>query len=156
MSEEILDKKGIIKAVIIATIVALIGIFVLGWYYHKLANKMADTEQTLEEQKETIEERAAQDVLKQFMLARISRNEDMAKSLLTEKAEEQVRLGEFSLVYEFSSYDILNIAKLDEDKYRFTVRINHKEIFFDMIEMVVLIKIPGRDDYFIDSVEIAG
>jgi hypothetical protein len=155
MAEEILDKKGIIKAITIATVVALIGIAVLGWLYHQ---RFSVIEQDLEEQKETIERGAAQDVLRQFMLARIGQDEHIAKLRLTEKAMEQMRLNEFFLIDNFDSYEILESEKLAEDQYRFTVKIYYEELPIELIEIITLIKIKilELDSYYVDSVQIAG
>jgi len=158
MPEEILDKKGVIKAIIIAALVALVGIIVLGWQYHQIERKrLPAIEKALEEQKEVIEEKTAQDVLRDFMIARISQNKALVNFHITERAEEQARLEEFVLIANFSSYEIMSSEKLDEDEYRFIVKMYYEDIPVELTEIITLIKIPAPENkYFIDSVQIAG
>jgi|GEM_PF-1424657 len=157
MAEEILDKKGVIKAIGIATAVALVGIAIVGWAHYQFEKKQLPAlEQAIEEQKEAMEERAAQDILRLFMLARIGQNEEMAGLYLTEKAMEQARLEDFFLIDDFSSYEILWGEKLAEGKYRFAAVIRYKELPIELTEIITLIKIPELDEYYIDSVQMGG
>lgn len=157
MPEEILDKKGIIKAIAIAVTVALAGIFVLGWYYHDIEKKrLPAIEQAIEEQKEINEERAAQETLRQFILFRISREEDIAKLYLTENAVEQAREKEFSLMGNFSSYEIISSEKISENKYSFVVKMRYKDIPTELTEIITVIKVLELEEYYIDSVQMAG
>lgn len=159
MPEEILDKKGIIKAVIVAVIIALAGIFVLSLIYHQtylyFDKKLSDTEQVFEEY---IEEREARDILEQFTSARIGKNENIAKGYLTERAMEQLSGGEFFLTDNFVSYEVFSGEKLSDERYRFAVRLYREEVPKEIVEIVILIKIkvPGGDRYHIDSIQIAG
>jgi len=129
------SNKQIIKAMIIAMVMAFIGIGILGWQYRCLEK------QQLPAIEEKIEQNSAQDVLERFL-------ETRADSLLTEKAMEQKKNNKPFLMEDKGVYEILEIRKLSEGQYQFLVRIG------DYIHLISLVKISGR--YYIDSVEIAG
>jgi hypothetical protein len=155
MAEEILDKKGVIKAIIVATVIALVGIAVLGWEYRRIEKeRLPALEQAIEEQEEAMEKELVQEVLDRFMVARIGQNEDMAKHYLTEKAAEQARLNDFYLIDDFASYEILQSEKIEEGKYRFVVKIYYKELPVELTEIITLIKV--LDKYYVDSVQVGG
>jgi len=163
MPEEILDKKGVIKAIIIAALVALVGIIILGWQYHKIEQKIAVTnkeQETIKEEQEAIKNMVeggiARDRLRDFMSARIEQNKEVASFYLTERAENQLTLGEFSLIDSFGSYEIVNSEKLSDNQYRFIVKTHHQDIPVELTEIITLIKISEPEGYYIDSVQIAG
>ena len=150
MAEEILDKKGVIRAIAIAAVAALIGIVIVGWAHYRFEKER------LPDLEEAIEEKAAQRILGLFMMNRLTQNEEVAMYYLTERAAEQARLNEFSLIDDFSSYEILQVEKLEEEKYRFTVNLDYKELPVKLIEIITLIKVLELNEYYIDSVQIAG
>ena len=136
-----LDKKGILKVMTFAILIALLGIGILGWQYHQLEKKR------IPKLEEKIEQVAAEDILERFMATR-------AESLLTERAMEQKKQAKFVSVNDFESYEILKTEKLEEDKYRFIVKLYREEGIGEIVEVIILIKI--LDKYYIDSVQIAG
>ena len=143
-----LDKKGILKVMTFAILIALLGIGILGWQYRQLEKKrLPELEKKIEEQEEKIEQTAAEDILERFMATR-------AESLLTERAMEQKKQAKFVSVDDFKSYEILKTEKLEEDKYRFIVKLYREEGIGEIVEVIILIKILDR--YYIDSVQIAG
>ena len=61
---ENLDKKGVLKAMSVALVAAILGIAVLGWQYNRLEKKQ------LPALEEKIERNSAQDVLRRFLETR--------------------------------------------------------------------------------------
>ena len=131
-----------------ALILAFLCIGILGWQYRQIEKEQIPA---LEEK---IEKRSIEDVLDKFMQLRIEENEIGAMRYLTEGAVEQKMQGEFALVDNFTSYQILNSEKINQDKYRYVVKIFEGDGLVDFVEVITLIKI--LDQYYIDSVEIAG
>lgn len=150
-----LDKKGILKVMIFAILIALLGIGILGWQYRQIEKKrIPELEKKVEEQKEEMEQKEAEDILDKFILARIGKNETQAALYLTERAMEQKKQGKFVLVNDFESYEILKAEKMEEGKYRFIVKFYQREGMGNLVEVLILTKI--LDKYYIDSAEIAG
>ena len=150
-----LDKKGILKVMIFAILIALLGIGILGWHYRQLEKKrLPELEEKIEEQREKIEQGIVKDVLDKFISARIRKNESQATFFLTERAMEQKKQGKFVLVNDFESYEILKTEKLGEGKYRSTVKLYREGGISNLVEVIILTKILDR--YYIDSVGIAG
>lgn len=147
--QRIKDSSWFVLAV--AFLVAIIGIVVLSWQYHKIAEK------EIPSLKETIEENNAQDILEKFMQYRIEGNESQSLIYLTENAVIQREQGKFQLVDQLESFEIIGSPqKIDENSYRFNVRIK-KENSYEIIESIKVIKFLDLDDkYYIDSVELAG
>lgn len=129
------DKKGVLKAMIIALAAAIVGIAVLGWQYNRLEKKQ------LPALEEKIEQNSAQDILRRFL-------ETKADILLTERAMEQKNKGEFVLEDGIKYYEILKVDKLADGTYRFQLKVGN------YTEIITLIKILGG--YYIDSIETAG
>ncbi len=149
-----LDKKGILKAMSLAILIAFLGIGILGWQYHRLEKKRIPLiEEEINRQKEQMEQKTAENVLDKFMSARIEKNEAQATHCLTEGAMEQKNRGQFTLINKFESYEALKTEKLTENKYRFVIKIYEEEMG-DFVEIIILTKI--LDKYYIDSVEMAG
>jgi len=146
--ESQVDKKGIIKALFFALAIAFLGIGILGWQYRQIESEKIPA---LEEK---IEKRSVEDVLDKFMRARINQDEAMAQRYLTEGSMEQKEQEEFLLIDKFESYEILKTEKLNQDNYRYIIKIYEEDGFNDFIEVIGLIKILDR--YYIDSVQIAG
>jgi len=148
MAKENLDKKGVIRAMFLAILIAFLGIGVLGWQYRRLERER------LPALEEKIAQGEAASVLDKFMELRIKKNETQAMYYLTERTAEQKNQGEFSLIANFEDYEILKTEKLNEEQYRFLVKIYQTGEMGDFIEIINLIKILDR--YYIDSVVIAG
>lgn len=148
MENQSLDKKGVLKAMFLAILIAFLGIGILGWQYRQLEKERIPA---LEEK---IEKRSTQDVLDKFMQARIEKDEVIAKRYLTEASMEQKLQEEFSLINDFASYEVLKTEKLKQDKYRYIVKIYEEGERSDFVEVIILIRILDR--YYIDSVQIAG
>ena len=146
--ENQVDKKGIIKALSFALIIAFLCIGILGWQYRKIEKEQIPA---LEEK---IEQKTTETALDKFMDLRIEKNELAAMRYLTERAVEQKNKEEFSLIDEFKSYEVLKIEKTGGEKYRYLVKIYEEGGLSNFIEAITLIKILGQ--YYIDSVEIAG
>jgi len=148
MVEKEIDKKGIIKALVFALLLACLGIGILGWQYRKIeTEKVPALEQKLEQ-------KTAESVLDKFMHARIGKNEQTALNYLTEVAMEQKNSNEFSLLGDFQTYEILNQDKLPDGRYRFAVKIYDGDKLNDWVEVIILTKI--LDQYYVDSVEMGG
>ena len=131
-----------------AILIAFLGIGILGWQYRQLEKERIPA---LEEK---IEKTTAQDVLDKFMQARIEKDEVKALRYLTEASMEQKLQEEFSLVDSFESYEVLKTEKLEQDRYRYIVKIYEEGGLSDFVEVIISIKILDR--YYIDSVQIAG
>lgn len=142
------DKKGIIKAMFFALIIAFLCIGILGWQYRKIEKEQIPA---LEEK---IEKKSTEALLDKFMQLRIEKNETGAMRYLTEGAVEQVNEQSFALVDDFVSYEILQSEKLAQDRYRFVVKTYEQGMTMNFIEVIILLKI--LDQYYIDSVELAG
>ncbi len=142
------DKKGMIKTLSFALIIAFLCIGILGWQYRKIEKEEIPA---LEEK---IEQKSTETALDKFMYLRIAKNESAAMRYLTERAVEQKNKEEFSLVNDFKSYEVLKIEKTAEEKYRYLVKIYEEGGLSNFIEVIALIKILGQ--YYVDSVEIAG
>jgi len=132
----------------LAILIAFLGIGILGWQYRQLEKERIPA---LEEK---IEKRSAEDVLANFMQARIEKNEVVAKRYLTETSMEQKNQGEFLLIDSFENYEVLKTEKLDQDNYRYIIKIYEGGGVGDFVEVINLIKILNR--YYINSVQIAG
>lgn len=153
--------KEVLKAIIAAFLLALLAVVILAWQYHRIEKeRILGLEGKLEEQKKEMEQKSAQDVLDKFILARINKNTAQAIRYLTEGAMEQNLQGEFTLVDNFESYEILKTERLQNDNsqndynFRFIVKIYEEGEMNFLIEVIVLTKI--LDQYYIDSVEMAG
>jgi ABC-type phosphate transport system auxiliary subunit len=153
MDDSSFDKKGTFKAMLFAVLICLAGLAILGWQYHQIENKRIPLiEEEIGKQKEEIQQRAARNLLDKFMLARLEKNEAQASLYLTEGAMEQKLRGEFGLLEDFESYEVLNAERLQQDKYRFTVKLYNQR--GDFIEAITLIKILDR--YYVEAVQLAG
>ncbi len=148
MAEKEIDKKGIIKALFFAILLAFIGIGVLGWQYRRIESEQ------LPALEEKIEQKSVESVLEKFMHARIEQNGNIAAGYLTERAAEDLSQGEFSLLDDMVRYEILNSEKLSDEQYRYAVKIYEKDGLNDFVEIITLTKIS--DQYYVDSVEIGG
>lgn len=148
MAEKELDKKGIVRALVFALLLAFLGIGILGWQYRRIEKEELPALQ------EKLEQKSVEAVLEKFMHARIQQSEKGAMDYLTERAVEGASRGEFSLLNDMETYEILSKEKLAEDKYRYAVRISEKGSINDFVEVIILSKIAGQ--YYIDSVAMGG
>ena len=148
MAEKEIDKKGIIKALVFALILAFLGIGILGWQYRRIESEKVPA---LEER---LEQKSVEAVLEKFMHARIQQSEKAARDYLTERAIEDASRGTFSLLNEMERYEILNGEKLAEGSYRYAIKIYEDGGRNDFVEVITLNKI--LDQYYIDSVEMGG
>lgn len=146
--EKEVDKKGIIKALVLALLLAFLGIGILGWQYRNIEKEQIPA---LEEK---IEQKSAESLLEKFMHARIEQNEPMAMGYLTERAVADLNEGKFSLLNKMVRYEILDSEKLSENQYRYVVKIYERDGSNDFIEIVTLVKILGQ--YYIDSLVLGG
>ncbi len=146
--ENQVDKKGIIKALFFALLIAFLGIGILGWQYRQIEKEQIPA---LEEK---IEKNLAEDVLESFMQARIEKDEIAAQRYLTEGGVEQHLSGEFSLIDGLENYEILQSEKLTDNNFRYIIKVYEEGGVSDFVEVITLIKILDR--YYIDSVQIAG
>lgn len=148
MTEKELDKRGIIKALVVALLLAFLGIGILGWQYRRIEKEQVPA---LEER---LEQKSVEIVLEKFMHARIQQSEKTALNYLTERAVEQAAGGKFLLLNKMERYEILNSEKLSEGTYRYAVKIYEEGGRTDFVEVIILSKILGQ--YYIDSVEMGG
>ncbi len=148
MKERSVDKKGVVKALILAIVVAFVCIGVLGWQYRKIEKEKIPALQ------EQMEKNSAEDVLDKFLRLRMAQDETQAQRYLTERAVEQKERGQFSLGGEFTTYQILPGVKLADDIYRFTVKMSGQGGMVELVEVITLTKILDR--YYVDSIEAAG
>jgi hypothetical protein len=154
MAENNFDKSGAIKAMAIALAIALAGVAVLGWQYRQLEEKrLPALEEEIERQKIEIEKASAQAVLESFMAARIEGSRSRAILYLTENAVELERGGQFNLLKGYEGFRVLSYQKTGEESFRFAVEVYLTETG-GLVESVEMIKI--MDNYYVDSVELAG
>jgi len=148
MEEQSLDKKGVLKAMFLAILIAFLGIGILGWQYRKIEGEKIPAIE------EKMEQKSVEFLLDRFMEYRIDKNEKRAEGLLTERAMEQKLQNNFVLIDNFENYEIIKSEKLVDNNYRFIVKIMSEEGTGDFVEVIILTKI--LDKYYIDSVQIAG
>ena len=101
-----------------------------------------------------MEQGFAQDILENFIKARIDKNESQANLYLTEVAMEQKNKGMFVLIGNFKSYIVYKSEKLEEGNFRFFVKLYEENEALETVEIISVVKI--LDNYYINSVEIAG
>ena len=145
-------KNSPLRAILFAVVLLVMGELLLAWQYQRLEKgRLADLEQRVQEQQQTMEERGAQGVLEKFLEARVSGDEQRASRYVTEEAMQQLQQG----LFEFSGvqdYKISKKEKLGEGIFRFQVEIARDPV--KQIELIELQKIS--DEYYVDSVQLAG
>jgi hypothetical protein len=146
--EKEIDKKGIFKALIFALLLAFVGIGILGWQYRRMESEQ------LPALEERLEQKSAEAILERFMHARIQKNEKAAMSYLNERSVEGAAEGMFLLLNNMERYEILSGENTSDNEYRYLVKIYEEGGMNDFIEIIILVKI--LDQYYIDSVQIAG
>ena len=147
--------KGAWKAVLIALVILIAGEAALAWQYHRLEKKrLPQIEQKLAQQQQELEKQNAQNILESFLKARIGREEVRATRYLTEVAMQQRETGKFQLVGDFTDYEIRDTQRADENSFRFQVALLGEGDILQELEIIHVRKI--LEDYYIDSVELAG
>ena len=144
-------KKSFWLVIISAFLTAFLGIGILSWQYHKIAEK---SEQEIHSIKETMEQNLAKDVLDKFMESRLGKRKEQAITYFTENTMEQHLKNEFALIDNFVSFEILKIEKLENTVFRFIVKIQAENENNEVVEVIIITKILDR--YYADSVQIAG
>ena len=120
---------------------------ILSWQYHRMATEEISSLET------KVEKTIARETLKDFMKARIAKNESQAKILLTERAMKQVSRGEIELMDNFQSFEILKTAQLNEDAFNFLLKIQVED-GTELIELIKVVKL--LDKYYVDSIQLPG
>ena len=142
------DEKASPWAILIISFLVMVLIIqILSWQYHRMATEEISSLET------KVEKTIARETLKDFMKARIAKNESQAKILLTERAMEQVSRGEIELMDNFQSFEILETTQLGENGFNFLVKIQFQN-GTEMIELIKTTKI--LDKYYVDSIQLPG
>jgi hypothetical protein len=144
-------KNSSILALAVSFAAVFLLVWGLSWQYHKIAEQNQGKIETIEQ---IMEKNSAKEVLNKFMDARIVKQEDQAKIYFTENAMEQYIQNKFVLINDFKSFKISNTERLEDEKFRFVVKIQENNNINEVIEIIAIIKIS--DQYYINSVEIAG
>ena len=132
-----------------AFLVAISGIWFLSTQYHKINNETNNVSV-----QEIIEQNSAKDIINEFMTARIDKNQNQAVIFFTENAMEQFVNTEFILISDFTNFEIIKTEKIENEKYRFTIKISEQNNINETIESIIIIKI--LDKYYINSIQIIG
>jgi uncharacterized coiled-coil protein SlyX len=140
------------RAIVFAVALLVVGELFLAWQYQNLnRGRLAEVEQKLAEQEQVIEERAAQDALIEFLDARVEGDERRLIRYITENTMQQREQDAFT-AYGIEDYSIERKTEIEEGVFRFQVSVSRNRL--QEIEFVEVIKI--LDQYYIDSVELAG
>ncbi|MFH1509612.1 MAG: hypothetical protein ABID67_00465 [Candidatus Nealsonbacteria bacterium] len=139
------------KAILVAIISVLLVVSFLSWQYKRIENNSQEKLTSLED---VLIMGLVEEVVDDFMVARISNNENQAILFLTEKAFQQMEEGAFFLTGEITSYRIVKKEKIEEEMFRFRVETYEKDGVKGFPEIIILKKIGG--EYYIDSLQIAG
>src|SRR3989304_1482573 len=97
--------KGVWKAIVFAVVLLVVGELFLVWQYQRIEKgRLPKLEQKLQEQQQQIEQQTAENVLKEFLAARVAGDETRATRYITEEAALQRQRGlfEFSGVQDYS------------------------------------------------------
>ena len=132
---------------IISFLVMISVIQILGWQYNRIAKEEISSLEM------KIEKNAAWAVVKDFLEARVAKNEDQARVLLTERAMETIFGGEVELIDDLRSFEIMESNLTGENEFGFLVKVRHQN-GTEAIELIKVTKILER--YYIDSVELPG
>jgi len=139
------------KAIVLAFAIVAIAALFLSWQYNKLVE---ESEEKLSSLQDIMEQGFAQDVLENFIKARVDKNESQANLYLTEVAMEQKNKDKFVLIDNFKSYFIYKSEKTEEGNFRFFVKLYEENEALETVEIISVVKI--LENYYINSVEIAG
>ncbi|MEK7510247.1 MAG: hypothetical protein AAB567_01665 [Patescibacteria group bacterium] len=150
----LLDKDAF-KSLLIALLILVAGEVVLAWQYHRIEGKrLPQIEQKLEQQRQEFERQTAENILKEFLNARIAKDETKAARYLTEQAMAQKETGVFKLIDNFTDYEITETSTVEPNGFRFQLTLFGEGGKLQQIELVTVQKI--LDQYYIDSIELAG
>jgi cell division protein YceG involved in septum cleavage len=141
-------------AIILAILAVALVAFGLSWQYKRIARESEEKMSSLED---IVEGSLVQDALDKFMMARINKNESQATIYFTENAMQQLENGEFILVDNFASYQIIEKSKLpdgDFPSFKFVVNLYGENKADSHVEIIVLKEI--LDSYFVHSISIGG
>jgi len=145
-------KNSPLRAIFIAVTLLVAGELLLAWQYNRLeSGRIAEIEEKIEEQQQTIEIQAARETLRDFLDARVAGDEARIGQYVTEQSMQQSSEGEFEL-FEVRSYEIVQSDKLTDTSFRFQVKISRDR--FQQIEFIDVTKI--LEQYYVNSVELAG
>jgi len=132
---------------IITFLMMILVIQILGWQYNRFAREEISSLEM------RTEKNMAQVVLRDFLNARIAKNESQAKILLTERAMEGVSKEGVELINDLKSFEILKGESVGESDFSFLVKIYHQN-GTESIELIRVTKILER--YYIDSIQLPG
>lgn len=140
------------RVILLAVLLLIAGELILVWQYRRLEEgRVSELEKRLEEQAQTIEERAAQETLRTFLEARVAGDENKASRYVTEQTMLQRQQGLFEFLG-IQDYAIQSKEKFGEGIFRFQVEITRDRL--KQLELIELQKIS--DEYYVNSVQLAG
>ncbi len=142
-------KNSYLAVTVFAFLVAILGIWFLSTQYHKINNETNNISV-----QEIIEQNSAKNILNKFMAERIDKNQEQAIIFFTENAMEQYSNSKFILISDFTNFEIIKAEKIENEKFRFTIKISEKNKINETIESIIIIKV--LDKYYINSIEIIG
>lgn len=101
------------------------------------------------------EEERAEKKLHAFLEARIEKKIEILQNMITEKAQEQIKNPQSGVILldHFQSYQIIGQEKIQDDEYKFLIKLRDNENN-EYLESITVKKI--LDNFFIDSIEIPG
>jgi len=132
---------------IITFLMMILVIQILSWQYNRFAREEISSLEM------RTEKNMAQVVLRDFLNARIAKNESQAKILLTERAMEGVSKEGVELINDLKSFESLKGESVGESDFSFLVKIYHQN-GTESIELIRVTKILER--YYIDSIQLPG
>lgn len=145
-------KNSALRAILIAIILLVAGELLLAWQYNRLeSGRLAEIEEKVEQQQQSIEVQAAREALRDFLDARVAEDETRIGRYVTEQAMQQRNQGEFEL-FGVQGYEIIESDKLEDTSFRFQVKISRDRL--NQVEFIELKKL--LEQYYINSVELAG
>lgn len=149
------DKKGTSENVFYVPSSDKIKILAKNCFYLEVfSGKLEEIEKKLN-QKIELKQKNAEDLLNEFLKARMENEREKALGFLTENARYQYERGTWKLTDpNFSSYNIVQVRKIDETRFKFVVEIAVKEQPGPTVEIIDVIEILGN--FFIDSVQLPG
>lgn len=148
-------KNSALRAILFAVVLLVLGEMLLAWQYQRLEKgRLAELEQKVQEQQQTIKERDAQGVLEKFLEARVAGDEQKASRYVTEEAmlQRQQGLFEFSGVQDYKIVKKSPPAGGGEGIFRFQVEITRDGL--KQLELIEVRKVS--DEYYVNSVQLAG
>ena len=140
------------RVILFAVALLVVGELFLAWQYNRLeSGRIAEIEERIEEQQQTIEVQAAREALRNFLDARIAEDETRVVRYVTEEAMQQRAEGVYEL-FGLQDYEIIKSDKLTDTSFRFQVRVSRDRS--KQIEFIELKKL--LEQYYINSIQLAG